>query len=98
MDDAAMYGQYGHMADGTHKTVEDDVITITEFDPSGKYFVTGDKGGRIVLFRRNDEYKEGSLDDGEKKQEADEEDRFQSPSLEWNAVYQFVSHQLSVLL
>jgi serine/threonine-protein phosphatase 2A regulatory subunit B len=73
--------------------VEDDVITITEFDPSGKYFVTGDKGGRIVLFRRNDEYKEGSLDDGEKKQEADEEDRFQSPSLEWNAVYQFVSHQ-----
>ena len=27
MDDAAMYGRYGHMADGTHKTVEDDLIT-----------------------------------------------------------------------
>ena len=22
-----MYGRYGHMADGTHKTVEDDLIT-----------------------------------------------------------------------
>ena len=27
MDDAAIYGRYGHMADGTHKTVEDDLIT-----------------------------------------------------------------------
>ncbi|CCC68635.1 hypothetical protein NCAS_0B05510 [Naumovozyma castellii] len=34
-------------------TTEADVITAVEFDHSGDYFATGDKGGRVVLFERN---------------------------------------------
>lgn len=31
-----------------------DVISAVEFDHTGNYLATGDKGGRIVLFERNE--------------------------------------------
>lgn len=32
---------------------EADIITSVEFDPTGDYLATGDRGGRVVLFERN---------------------------------------------
>jgi hypothetical protein len=32
-----------------------DVISTVEFDSTGNYLATGDKGGRVVLFERNDQ-------------------------------------------
>ncbi|KAF7728652.1 protein phosphatase 2A regulatory subunit cdc55 [Apophysomyces ossiformis] len=34
-----------------------DIITAVEFDSTGDYLATGDKGGRVVLFERNDSKK-----------------------------------------
>lgn len=31
-----------------------DIISAVEFDHTGDYLATGDKGGRVVLFERND--------------------------------------------
>ena len=31
-----------------------DIISAVEFDSTGNYLATGDKGGRVVLFERND--------------------------------------------
>jgi hypothetical protein len=31
-----------------------DIISTVEFDHTGDYLATGDKGGRVVLFERND--------------------------------------------
>jgi len=31
-----------------------DIISAVEFDDTGKYLATGDKGGRVVLFERED--------------------------------------------
>jgi len=31
-----------------------DIISTVEFDQTGNYLATGDKGGRVVLFERND--------------------------------------------
>ena len=36
---------------------EADIITSVEFDHSGDYLATGDKGGRVVLFERNNSSK-----------------------------------------
>ncbi len=33
---------------------EADIISTVEFDPTGNYLATGDKGGRVVLFERNE--------------------------------------------
>ena len=30
-----------------------DIISAVEFDKTGDYLATGDKGGRVVLFERN---------------------------------------------
>jgi serine/threonine-protein phosphatase 2A regulatory subunit B len=30
-----------------------DIISAVEFDETGNYLVTGDRGGRVVLFERN---------------------------------------------
>jgi hypothetical protein len=32
-----------------------DIISAVEFDSTGNYLATGDKGGRVVLFERNDQ-------------------------------------------
>lgn len=32
-----------------------DLITAVEFDPTGDYLATGDRGGRVVLFERNED-------------------------------------------
>jgi serine/threonine-protein phosphatase 2A regulatory subunit B len=32
-----------------------DIISTVEFDHTGDYLATGDKGGRVVLFERNEE-------------------------------------------
>jgi hypothetical protein len=31
-----------------------DIISAVEFDQTGDYLATGDKGGRVVLFERNE--------------------------------------------
>lgn len=31
-----------------------DIISAVEFDHTGDYLATGDKGGRVVLFERNE--------------------------------------------
>lgn len=42
---------FGDKVEGEQVT-EADILTAVEFDYTGKYFATGDKGGRIVLFER----------------------------------------------
>lgn len=32
-----------------------DIISAVEFDQTGDYLATGDKGGRVVLFERNED-------------------------------------------
>lgn len=36
-----------------HSTSVADIISAVEFDYSGDFLATGDKGGRVVLFERN---------------------------------------------
>jgi hypothetical protein len=39
----------------THLFVQSaDIISTVEFDSTGNYLATGDKGGRVVLFERNE--------------------------------------------
>jgi serine/threonine-protein phosphatase 2A regulatory subunit B len=35
-------------------TTSADIISTVEFDHTGNYLATGDKGGRVVLFERNE--------------------------------------------
>ena len=35
-------------------TLAADIISTVEFDHTGDYLATGDKGGRVVLFERNE--------------------------------------------
>ena len=37
-----------------HATPPADIISTVEFDSTGNYLATGDKGGRVVLFERNE--------------------------------------------
>ncbi|KAI9029663.1 protein phosphatase PP2A regulatory subunit B [Phycomyces nitens] len=50
---AQCFGDKGDSDDIT----EADIITTVEFDPTGDYLATGDKGGRVVLFERNESKK-----------------------------------------
>ena len=47
---APCFGDKGEVDDIT----EADIISAVEFDQTGDYLATGDKGGRVVLFERND--------------------------------------------
>lgn len=38
----------------TNKFKLADIISTVEFDHTGNYLATGDKGGRVVLFERNE--------------------------------------------
>eukprot|EP00126_Sphaerothecum_destruens_P001832 Sdes_comp15263_c0_seq1m4106 len=44
-----VFGDKGAIDDVT----EADIISTVEFDHSGNYLATGDKGGRIVIFEKN---------------------------------------------
>ncbi|KAK3686569.1 protein phosphatase 2A regulatory subunit cdc55 [Vermiconidia calcicola] len=46
----ACFGDKGDVEDIT----EADIISTVEFDQTGNYLATGDKGGRVVLFERNE--------------------------------------------
>jgi len=50
---AQCFGDKGEVDDIT----EADIISTVEFDHTGDYLATGDKGGRVVLFERNDSKK-----------------------------------------
>ncbi|KAH8832762.1 WD40-repeat-containing domain protein [Flagelloscypha sp. PMI_526] len=50
---AQCFGDKGEVEDIT----EADIISTVEFDSTGNYLATGDKGGRVVLFERNDSKK-----------------------------------------
>jgi len=47
---AQCFGDKGEVEEVT----EADIISAVEFDETGDYLATGDKGGRVVLFERND--------------------------------------------
>ncbi|KAI9199487.1 WD40-repeat-containing domain protein [Polychytrium aggregatum] len=47
---AQCFGDKGDVEDVT----EADIISAVEFDGTGDYLATGDKGGRVVLFERNE--------------------------------------------
>lgn len=47
---ARCFGDKGDVEDIT----EADIISTVEFDQTGNYLATGDKGGRVVLFERNE--------------------------------------------
>ncbi|KAL1915441.1 uncharacterized protein VTP21DRAFT_6565 [Calcarisporiella thermophila] len=47
---AQCFGDKGEIEDIT----EADIISTVEFDHTGDYLATGDRGGRVVLFERND--------------------------------------------
>lgn len=40
--------------DSLHTFFLADIISTVEFDQTGDYLATGDKGGRVVLFERNE--------------------------------------------
>lgn len=42
------------MISGLTNLAEADIISTVEFDHTGNYLATGDKGGRVVLFERNE--------------------------------------------
>ncbi|EIW79398.1 protein phosphatase 2A regulatory subunit PR55 [Coniophora puteana RWD-64-598 SS2] len=50
---AQCFGDKGDVEDIT----EADIISTVEFDSTGNYLATGDKGGRVVLFQRNESKK-----------------------------------------
>ncbi|KAG1438276.1 hypothetical protein G6F56_012705 [Rhizopus delemar] len=50
---AQCFGDKGDSDDIT----EADIISVVEFDHTGDYLATGDKGGRVVLFERNENKK-----------------------------------------
>ncbi|KAI9609240.1 hypothetical protein KEM48_002948 [Puccinia striiformis f. sp. tritici PST-130] len=52
---AQCFGDKGEVEDIT----EADIISTVEFDHTGDYLATGDKGGRVVLFERNESGKKG---------------------------------------
>jgi hypothetical protein len=39
---------------GLTRSFTADIISTVEFDHTGNYLATGDKGGRVVLFERNE--------------------------------------------
>ncbi|KAJ3499314.1 hypothetical protein NLG97_g430 [Lecanicillium saksenae] len=47
------FGDKGDVEDITEATTAD-IISTVEFDHTGNYLATGDKGGRVVLFERNE--------------------------------------------
>lgn len=47
---AQCFGDKGDIDDIT----EADIISTVEFDPTGDYLATGDKGGRVVMFERSE--------------------------------------------
>ncbi|CAG8506137.1 7616_t:CDS:2 [Diversispora eburnea] len=59
---AQCFGDKGEVEDITEDSVDlttifpyaADIISTVEFDHTGDYLATGDKGGRVVLFERND--------------------------------------------
>ena len=51
------FGDKGDVEDIT----EADIISTVEFDHTGNYLATGDKGGRVVLFERNETVSAGQL-------------------------------------
>ena len=54
--DAQSFGDKGDIDDIT----EADIISTVEFDPTGDYLATGDKGGRVVMFERANSSNGGS--------------------------------------
>ncbi|KAK7061031.1 protein phosphatase 2A regulatory subunit cdc55 [Paramarasmius palmivorus] len=55
---AQCFGDKGEVEDIT----EADIISTVEFDSTGNYLATGDKGGRVVLFERNEMSHEPEFD------------------------------------
>ena len=45
----------------TNAVTPADIISTVEFDQTGNYLATGDKGGRVVLFERNETVRDSAL-------------------------------------
>ena len=48
------FGQCFGDKDASTDFSEADILSAVEFDPTGQFLATGDKGGRVVIFRRAD--------------------------------------------
>jgi serine/threonine-protein phosphatase 2A regulatory subunit B len=60
------FGDKGDVEDIT----EADIISTVEFDHTGNYLATGDKGGRVVLFERNETVSQNLLRlEGQRREE-----------------------------
>ena len=44
----------GNFTQHLYEKKKADIISAVEFDHTGDYLATGDKGGRVVLFERNE--------------------------------------------
>lgn len=65
-----------------------DIISTVEFDQTGNYLATGDKGGRVVLFERNDTVRDSSCPHHEAKA-----NREQKKTCEYKFHTEFQSHE-----
>jgi serine/threonine-protein phosphatase 2A regulatory subunit B len=54
------FGQCFGEKDADEEFSEADVLSAVEFDDTGDFLATGDKGGRIVIFERADPGKVGA--------------------------------------
>jgi len=73
---------------------EADIVSCIQFNETGEYLAAGDKGGRIVIFERNDPPAKAATsamaaEDGEKKKH-----RRSSPKAEFKFFAEFQSHEL----
>jgi hypothetical protein len=50
----------------TYTVLPADIISTVEFDHTGNYLATGDKGGRVVLFERNETVSEVAIFGGQR--------------------------------
>ena len=64
-----------------------DIISTVEFDHTGNYLATGDKGGRVVLFERNEQVGSNNEDD------SDISDKQQKKTCEYKFHTEFQSHE-----
>jgi len=78
--------------------IDQDIITTVEFEDKGEYLATGDRGGRIVLFKREKKWSshggdvEATEGDGDGAAERNDEKLSSGYDYEWIPLYQFQSH------
>ncbi|PKI70743.1 hypothetical protein CRG98_008976 [Punica granatum] len=78
---------FGEPAAG-EEVQEVDIISAIEFDKTGNYLATGDRGGRVVLFERTD-----NRDNGPRRRDLERMDYSISKHPEFRYKTEFQSHE-----